>query len=347
MISLLLALVSLTPGAVAVSVTQCGADPTGKTDSSAAFAACLKTVPAGDVVVPAGKYLLKESVAKNRNQNLIGAGTAATTLMCEMTNAPCVVVADTTGGVNNYNASKIQDLTLQGPGLNNASVGIYLGGDPNGQFSASDSYADGASLVDVRVLGFDRGVEWGNNAWGNKLVRTLVFANATGLYAAQGLSNAGENLGLTDSSIFNNRDYGIDDHANFEWMISGTAFDYNGTAIEFFGSTIHAVNCHFEQSGAQVMIQPYGSGSLSIKDSEILVQSTSGSDPYILSTWPQYLNVAIDNVSIWSNHPVQYFMRVQGTVRGSVNNLNGNGNKMIGAISNVPSKAVVTATGAF
>lgn len=197
--------------------------------------------------------------------------------------------------------------------------------------------------MSVRILGFNHGIEWGNNAWLNKLIRTLVFANAVGLYVPAGLGNSGEAIGITDSAIFNNGTNGIEDHSDFEWMLSGVSFDYNGTAVEIFGSTDHSVNCHFEQSGGQVFFQPYGSADLSIRDSEILIQASSGSDKYILSTWPQSLSISIDNVSVWSNHPIQYFMRVQGTVTGTITNLYGNGNKMIQALSDAPSQAVLTA----
>jgi len=331
--------VSLSPVS---SVTQCGADPTGQADSTAAFAACFKAVPDGDIWVPAGTYKIAGTIVKSRNQNLIGVGSKASMLLCQSTTAPCLVVADTAGGVNNYADSRVQDLTIQGPGINNTSIGVFLGGDPAGRISSSNAFADSASFVNVRILGFNLGIEWGNNAWLNKLTRTLVFSNAVGLYVPAGVANSGENIGLTDSAIFNNQDVGVEDDGNFEWMFSGVSFDYNGTAIEFLGSTIHAVNCHFEQNGGQVFFQRYGSADLSIKDSEILVQAASGSDIYVLSTWPQYLNISIDNVSVWSNHPIQYFMRVQGSVTGTITNLYGNGNRMIGALSNTPSQALLT-----
>jgi Pectate lyase superfamily protein len=332
----------LVPVSPVSSVTHCGADPTGQADSTAAFAACFRAVPDGDIWVPAGTYKIAGTIVKSRNQNLIGVGSKASILLCQSTTAPCLVVADTTGGVNNYADSRVQDLTIQGPGTNNTSIGVFLGGDPAGRISSSNAFADSASFVNVRILAFNRGIQWGNNAWLNKLTRTLVFSNAVGLYVPAGLTNSGENMGLTDSQIFNNTEYGLADNGDFEWMLSGTSLDYNGTAVEFLGSTIHAVNCHFEQNGGQVFFQPYGYANLSIKDSEILVQAGSGLDTYVLSTWPQYLNISIDNLSVWSNHPIQYFMRVQGTVTGTITNLYGNGNRMIGALSNTPSQTVLT-----
>jgi Pectate lyase superfamily protein len=334
---------SLNAGA---SVTQCGADPTGKSDSTGAFNTCLKEVASGDLWVPGGDYKILGTIVKSRDQNLIGAGSKASILQCESTTAPCLVVADN-GSVNDYSESRVQDITLQGPGGGNSSIGVFLGGDPAGKFSPSSAYGDSASFMNVRITGFNYGIEWGNNAWLNKVVRTLVFGNTVGLYVPTGMSNSGEDLGITDSAIFNNAEYGLEDNGDFEWMLSGVSFDYNGTAVKFLGSTIHAVNCHFEQSGGQVFLQPYGDADLSIRDSEILVQANSGSDKYILSTWPQTLNLSLDNVSIWSNHPVQYFMRVQGTVTGAITHLYGNANKLIGALSDAPSQAVLTASSAF
>jgi len=320
------------------SVAQCNADPTGQRDSTSAFAKCLAKLPAGDMLVPAGKYRISGTISQHRNQSLIGVGSKASVLLCESTNAPCLVVADTAGGINNYAVSNIENIGMEGPGTRNSSVGIYLGGDPAGTISPDKAFADAVSLVGVRVSGFNHGVEWGNNAYADKIVRSLILGNSVGLYVPARLKNSGEAISITDSDIFNNKSSGIEDHSNFEWMIQGTSFDYNSTAILFYGSTIHAVNCHFEQDHGQVFFQPWGVASLSIRDSEILIQTSAGDDKYILSTWPQALNLVIDNVSIWSNHAVRYFMRMQGRVTGAVTNLHGNGNRKIAAFSDDPAK---------
>ena len=107
------------------------------------------------------------------------------------------------------------------------------------------------------------------------------------------------------------------------------------------------MNCHFEQDQAQVFLQPFGIAKLSIRDSEILIQAPSGVDKYILSTWPQGLNLVIDNVNVWSNHPVHYFMRMQGAVSGGVTNMHGNGNKKIGAFSDDPTRPELKPSEAF
>ncbi len=330
-----------------VSVTQCNADPTGKRDSTAAFVKCLDRLPAGDMLVPAGKYRIAGTFTKNRNQNLIGVGSKASVLECESKTSPCIVAADTSGGIGNYSVSSIENIGIEGPGTENTSVGVYLGGDPSGKSSSSKAYADSVNLLGVRVAGFNHGVEWGNNAYVNKITGSVILANKVALYVPAGLANSGEAIGITDSDIFNNKASGIEDHGNFEWMIQGTSFDYNETAIQFYGSTIHAANCHFEQDRGLVFVQPWGIASLSIRDSEILIQAPTGDDKYILSTWPQALNLVIDNVSIWSNHVVRYFMRMQGSVKGAVTNLHGNGNRKIGAFSDDPAKASLQLSQAF
>jgi hypothetical protein len=86
---------------------------------------------------------------------------------------------------------------------------------------------------------------------------------------------------------------------------------------------------------------------LSIRDSEILIQASSGTEKYILSSWPQALNLVIDNVNVWSNHTVRYFMRMQGSVSGGVTNMHGNGNKKIGAFSDDPTQPDLKPSEAF
>jgi hypothetical protein len=337
----------LIPALLQISVMQCDADPSGKRDSTTAFAKCLADHPSGDLLIPVGRYQIKGTITKNRNQSLIGMGSKASVLACESTISPCIVAADSTGGVNNYSVSSIENLGIEGPGPGNASIGIYLGADPAGKINTGRAFGDAVNLIGVRVTGFNHGVEWGNNAYVNKIVRSLIFANDVALFVPKGLSNSGEAISLTDSDIFNNRRNGIEDHSNFEWFIQGTSFDYNHTAIEFYGATIHAVNCHFEQESAQVFFQPFGMASLSVRDSEILIQANSGDEKYVLGTWPQSLNLVIDNVSIWANHPVHYFMHRQGEISGTVANLHGNGNKKIGAFSDVPEKPALKPSEAF
>jgi hypothetical protein len=342
-----LSLIRMFAHAQPVTATSCGADPSGQLDSTAAFQKCLRLLPAGDLLIPYGTYRITSSIFKNRNQSLVGLGSKASILRCEGTQVPCIVAADTAGGPNNYSISTISNLGIEGPGISNKSIGVLLGGDPSSAVISKAAFGDGVNLVGVRVTGFNHGIQWGNNAYVNKFFQCDIFANGSGLYGPTGVQNSGEAISVTDSDIFNNRDYGIEDHANFEWMIQGTSFDYNSTAFVFYGSNIHITNCHFEQLGAQVFFQPYGMGILSIKDSEILVQAATGEEPYILSLWPQTLIIAIDDVSVWSNHTVDYFMRVQGQITGSLTNLHGNGNHTIGALSDRASQVVISALQLF
>lgn len=333
--------------AQAISVTACGADPSGHRDSTSSFQDCLKKQASGDIVVPYGTYRITSSIFKNRNQNIIGMGSKASLLRCEAPDAPCIVAADTAGGANNYANSSIHNLGLEGPGSASHSTGILIGGDPQARRISKSAFGDSVDIVDVRVAAFGHGVEWGNNAWGNKIVRCLLFENAVGLFVPTNVQNSGEAISVTDSNVFNNRTAGIEDHGNFEWMIQGTSFDYNAIAITFYGATVHVMNCHFEQPTAKIFFQPYGMANLSIRDSEMLIQAAEGQDRYILDVWPQALNLSVDDVSIWSNHPVQYFMRVQGSVTGTISNLHGNGNRKIVALADAKGEAAVSANSAF
>lgn len=333
-------------GAQSISVTSCGADPTGKLDSTSAFAKCLAQQTVGDITIPYGTYKLSSPIFKSRNQNLVGSGSTASILKCQSLNEPCIVAADTSGGPNVYSVSKIQNLVLQGPGVATTSIGVLIGGDPSGTLISKNAFGDGVMLIETRITGFEHGVQWGNNAWGNKIVRSYVFANATGLYAPASLANSGEALSITDSSVFNNTN-GLEDHGGYEWLVQGSAFDYNQIAFYFTGSTIHAVNTHFEQQNANVFFQPYGSATLSLRDSEILVQANTGVDTSILNVWPQYLNLSINDVSVWSNHAVKYFMQNQGYTAGTITNIYGNGNKLVGALASAPTTVTVTAIQAF
>jgi Pectate lyase superfamily protein len=330
-----------------MTAISCGADPSGHSDSTAAFQECLKRLPAGDLLVPYGTYKITAPLFKSRNQSLIGMGSKASVLKCENTRLPCIVAADTSGGPNNYSISAIQNLGIEGPGVTNQSVGVLLGGDPTSAVISKAAFGDSVNFDGVRITGFNHGVQWGNNAWSNKFFQCTIFGNGSGLFAPKGLQNSGEAISVTDSNIFNNAQYGIEDNANFEWMIQGSSFDYNSTAIMFLGSYVHIANCHFEQQSAQLFFEPYGQGTLSIKDTELLVQASTGQDKYILSVWPQSLNITIDDVSVWSNHPVEYFMRVQGQIDGTINNLHGNGNKKISALSDLASHAIISGSQAF
>ncbi len=328
-----------------LSVTTCGADPLGVQDSTAAFKTCMAKAPAGDVLVPVGSYRITSPIVKSRNQGLIGQGSKASILLCQNTSEPCIIAADTTGGPNNYAVSNIQNLGLQGTG---SGIGILLGGDPANILIANTAFGDSVDLVDLRITGFTYGVQWGNNAYINKIERCLIFGNVSGLYAGSGLNNSGEAISVTDSTIFNNSNYAIEDHTNFEWFVHGSSLCYNAWgAVLFYGATMHISNTHIEQNEATVVSQPYGYGDLSIKDSTILIQATTGSDQYVLSTWPQSLNLSIDNVSVYSNHPVTYFMHVQGSVNGTITNVYGNGNKKIAAMWNTAGSAALTAIQMF
>ncbi len=172
----------LFPALLQMSVVKCGADPSGKRDSTAAFAKCLAEHPSGDLFIPVGHYRINGTITKNRNQSLIGMGSKASVLTCEATTQACILAGDSSGGGDNYSVSSIENLGIEGPGPGNASIGIYLGGDPAGKMNASKAFGDAVNLIGVRVTGFNHGIEWGNNAYVNKIIRSLIFKNDVALF---------------------------------------------------------------------------------------------------------------------------------------------------------------------
>ena len=313
----------------------CGADPTGVADSTAAFQTCIGNYPNGNVpIIPYGTYKITASLTKTRRQSLIGSGAAGTILNCPPS-IPCIVSADT-GSPNNYVESRIEDLTLQGTGT---GIGVYIGGDPAGVYSAYGAFGDGTDLKDVRITGFSQGVQWGNNTWGNRILHSLIFANGNGLYAPSGLNGSGEQIVLTDSAIFNGG-WAIYDAGGFEWNVKGCSFDYNYGLLWTTSSKLRVSESHIEQNGGQVIFQPYGYADLSIRDSTILIQASSGYDQWMFQLWPQANTFSLDNVSIWSNHAIGYLLRGNGGSPGAesgiVANLHGNSNGKIGAFSDQP-----------
>src|SRR5947209_8348077 len=180
MIVTLLLILFAPGGTQELAVTSCGADPSGHRDSTSAFKKCLSTLPAGDLFIPYGTYRITAPIFKTRDQNLIGMGSKASILRCEAANAPCIVAADTNGGADNYSASIIRDLGIEGPGIDKHSAGVFLGGDPANKVISKHAFGDAINLINVRVRGFSHGIEWGNNAHDNKVVNSYIVENNSG-----------------------------------------------------------------------------------------------------------------------------------------------------------------------
>jgi hypothetical protein len=330
------------------SVVTYGADPTGKQDSTHAFQSALLAHPAGRLYVPAqpngspATYRISAPLHFTRKQGLVGAGAGAVTLTCTSLASPCVTFADTISPVL-YAIGSLEGLSISGPGTDNASIGLYLGGDPAGNFSPADAYAPSVSLQQVIISGFHTGIQWGNNAWSNRLIGSEVLGCNTGLYVPSGLKNSGEEISVIGSTIANNTGFGINDAQNFEWEISDSAFDYNAVAINLFGASLHVTNTHFEQEAGPFVRVPYGSPDLFMVNNNFLLNATGGNDKAMLDLYPQHYALVIDGARVFANHPVANFVFAGGSPIGRIADLFGNGNGKIASVvqAGVPSELSV------
>lgn len=130
-----------------VSVLRYGADPTGVTDSTAAFQAALGVLPfeqGGEIIIPPGKYAINV-VVTNRNvtlQGFSGAGDSFITsvLVPWNTNNPVLYVGNDGANVSITNYAqgvKIRSLYLNGLGPNGmGKTGLHVdGGSYKNEFS--------------------------------------------------------------------------------------------------------------------------------------------------------------------------------------------------------------------
>src|SRR5579875_170472 len=115
-----------------VNVVAYGADPTGRTDSTAAIQAALNAHRYGAFEFPAqsngapGIYRIS-SIRVLKTQRLVGPETTAARLSCVSQSAACVVISDPD---RSYTAGGLDNIAIQGPGTAGSSIGLYLGGDP-------------------------------------------------------------------------------------------------------------------------------------------------------------------------------------------------------------------------
>jgi hypothetical protein len=319
------------------SVLAYGADPTGTKDSTHAFQQALSANSAGRLYLPVqangapATYKITAPLHLTRRQGLVGAGAGASTVYCTSVASPCIVFADTISPVL-YAIGTVENLSIAGPGTDNASIGLYLGGDPAGNFSSPESYAPSVSLHQVLISGFHTGIQWGNNAWGNKLVASEVLSCNTGLYVPTGVKNSGEAISLVGSTIANNTVFGLNDSQNSEWEISDSAFDYNGIAVNIFGGSLHVTNTHFEQGAGPFVRVPYGSPDLFLLNNNFLLNSPTGNDKAMLDLYPQHYVLVVDGARMFSAHPVANFIFAGGSPVGRIANLFGNSNGKIASV---------------
>ena len=166
------------------NVLTCGADPTGRTDSSPAFHAAINALPdtGGIVYVPAGRYLI-QTIRLGKPVSFLGAGGVARTGGPAGGSATTLVFpADADGFVLEAGGVRIENLALLRAGAGYARRGIYA----RRGFFAQNLY----------LVGWERGIDLdgrkseGNNVNGfrveNVFAEDCYWATYTRGYDAQG-----------------------------------------------------------------------------------------------------------------------------------------------------------------
>lgn len=251
-------------------------------DIGAQVNAAIAALPGGcgTVLIPpvTPYYNFSTTIVKPRCVSLQGAGAASTILNWVPATGAAMVAADRGAGKATYPEGQVSQLTLQGRSPDNkGSIGLYIGGDPSGTLIAADAYGDDQAFSDIRILGFGRGIQWGNNAWANNFDNLVITLNGIGIDMPPALNNTGESLVFHRTSIQNSTVQGINQIGYAFFQFHGCRFDYNATG----GTVAYAAfyGTHFEQkSGTILTLKAFFNPVLIIDSGEAFLEAGTGSD---------------------------------------------------------------------
>lgn len=200
----------------------------------------------GEVFIQAGTYNQTTSIVLPRCVKLHGASAIATRLQWVPTSGWAVIAAGNTPDID-YNYSyegALEDLTLVGPGVSNTAGAIYFGGSDGGANSPSTildpptNSGDHFNINRIRVIrppsaiGFNVGIQWGNNAWSNTIFQSDISYCGTGLYIPANpatITNSGEDISVLNSTIGNSTGTGVQvgNGQNVNVTIVNSSLDFN------------------------------------------------------------------------------------------------------------------------
>lgn len=308
-------------------------------DIGAKVNAAIAALPGGcgTVVIPVGTYNYATTIVKPRCVILAGQGsgrggggyggsTGGTVLNWTVTTGVGVAVGDGLGSLE-YPRGGIRDLTLNGPGVASASIGLWLGGDPAGTVLPSTDFADSQDIRGIRIAGFGTGIEWGNNAWIERVTDSSIFRCGTGVSAAPGYANSAENNLFVGDAIFNNAGAAVASSPDLRFV--DTSFDFNGapsTGAEY-------VDCHFEQQSGLFL----SADGATIIGGAAMLDATSGTDTALFaaggSTPGEW---HISDLYVLSNHYVSEVLDwdLPPNSKLFISDLEGNGGQQIAAVTN-------------
>lgn len=276
----------------------------------------IASVGCGEVFVPKGIYTVTTTIKKPRCIKLRGQSAYGTILNWTSVSGTEIVISDHSGELE-YSEGEISDLTIQGPGRGKSSgTGLYIGGNPE---SDPNGYGDHQNINRVRILGWKKGITWGNNTWDITVLESLISNNDTGLYYPSGLDNSGESLNFIGSSTQNNH-VALDLMGFADFYFSHCRCDYNDTCGTV-GSAIF-VGEHFEQpSGTILTIKGTFQPNVSIIGGWALLQATKGIDNNVFDVAAGNPQFWIQGIWVNSNHPVKHMIHWGGSHGSAVLNV--------------------------
>lgn len=296
------------------------------------LAAAVATAPCGIFTVPAGTYEIDSPIIKPRCVLMKGDG-MGTQIVFEGA-GPAVIVGDT-GSPTEYPTGGVEDLTLIGPGAGTQTVGVWLGGDPDGGGIGPLGFGDSQTLEDLRIESFGVGIEWGSNAWVDTVARCDIFGNGVGIGAAQGAANSGEENRVEDSDIFNNSGPAVQSASAAAIVFSRTSFDYNSGPAIVSTDTL-CFGCHFEGNVVPLIDDSQG-GSIEVFGGSALVNPSGSPSAALFVVGQNSTDVAIYDLFVWAGGQVGSLIAGDPSGPAVLVGIAGNGNGDIGqlAASNV------------
>lgn len=244
-----------------------------------------------------GSYNINAKVTVPRDVTLRGHGVDCSEIVCHAATA-AIVYADT-DGTTKYRKGGLRDLTIYGPGITTACVGMYLGGDPAASISPSASYADHLRHEHVKITNCGVGIKYANNAFLNTFLSFNVTGNGTAFLAATSgggtpIVNAGENMAFWHTVFGNNTKPLQLDNAFGDHYFHGCSFDFNNGASTGDWFIAEFLSCHFEQnSGLFIDASASTSAYIRISGGQVLLNASSG-------TTAAFFDVGGANSSLWA-----------------------------------------------
>jgi hypothetical protein len=201
------------PGYVSI-VTQWGADPTGTSDSTAAFRTAAQQTSYTNIWIPAGTYLIQGTISIASNHTFHGAGMWYTTLI---------------GNPNLYNTSAASRVTVSGQGSNINLADFAIKGflnyrnDSEANDGLGGSYGSGSSISRIWVEHTKTGA-WIQNSQG-LVVDSCRFRDTI----ADGMNI---NFGMQNTTVTNCTTRGTGDDCFGMWPTSNAGtYPYSSNVI--------------------------------------------------------------------------------------------------------------------